>query len=228
MRRRISEGPTPQSGIKLLVKKARAAGTAAVEGLKATLFDIATGTEPTSIDAMRKGLTVPRGPGQTSILDIMIANKLMTRAEQGELNKLFDAARKIETALKSAGKLQTLSGQLESVASDIPETIARAGGSMLGSFIARYLGITSTLIAQSAAAKMTARFATKLPMQNVRDISIEAAKNPRVAAELLTIPATEKEAARLFRRLHGYFVQNLGRSYDAAFGQEDTPMQAPQ
>ena len=197
-------GRTPTEDVAAFAKVARQGGTDAVDGLKGSIWDhvIRQATDTAgdvSLVKMRTGLFKAVRPGQPSIAEIMVREKLMTTPEIDRLGVLFDKAGKIERALEGGGEnIAALAEATPLLFDTVVRTLGSKGAKLLGG---------NTLIAQSAGSKLARDVLERVPITRAQTVLIEAAKDPLFAAALLEKPVSQAHAIHLARQVHGYILQ---------------------
>lgn len=226
VRAAVSTGnKTPLKDIEGMVKIANRGGHDAREGLKAAIWEHAArqaeGTSGDfSFDKLRATLFTPIRPDQPSLIQIMEREGLMSAADVKQADRLIKEAEKISNVLSSGSDLEQLVGSPDALL----DLVIRVAGARFGAGVAQAQGRAESLVAAGAGVRFARQVFDKVPQTRVRDVLIEAARDPRFAAMLLERPAAPREGLQLARRVHAYLWQ---AGLTAAEDQPDEQTQPP-
>lgn len=186
-------------------------GPDAVEGMKVATWEDAmrrSSTEAGGVSFARLQATLfnPIRPGQPSLAQMMRAHGLMTTEELSRADELIKRALTVERTLQRGGpNWEPLVGNTDGVF----DLVARISGAKAGTTVANMMGPGvggHELIAASAGSRYMRQLLEKIPQGRVKDVLIEAAKNPDFAATLLEKPKTAAEGFKLAQRAHVYLL----------------------
>jgi len=202
----ILNGGAPVSGMRNVATMARDAGPAAMNGLKAALYDYAylkampQDGSKFSPQAFEDAFFKPLAPNQPSLANIMRANGIMTFTEMKNMKRLLDPMVRIETAMTNR---RTMDDVIPG--SDVVSELAQR---VIGARIGAKAGGPSgpTLIAASAGSKAVRQLFDKMPTISTRGILERAAQDPEFMALLLRKGSTEREKLNIARQLHAYML----------------------
>ena len=205
-------GKTPEKGLTSLAKLAKRGGDDAVQGLQASVFDYAL-REASSLSGrlnykqLRTVLFDEVNPGQPSIIDIMVKNGTIDDTVVKNLKKLLDEGDKIQSISTKSGRgdegfLGEADALTDLLTRGVGSVTATAGAKMVGAS-----GAGPSLIIASAGSRFAQRALDRAPRGKVRDIMIEAMKDPTFMAMLLRKPKTPKLRLQLNQQLHAYILQ---------------------
>jgi len=218
----LSSG-SPVSGMRNMATMARDAGPAAVNGLKAALYDYAylkampqDGTK-FSPQAFEAAFFEPLAPNQPSLANIMRANGIMSFTEMKNMKRLLDPMVRVETAMTNRRTMDDVLPGSDAVS----ELALRVIGARIGTAAAR--GGRGSLIAASAGSKAVRQLFDKMPTISTRGILERAAQDPEFMALLLRKGTTERGKLNIARQLHSYMLTS-GLNY-ATY---EEPQPAPQ
>lgn len=203
--RAISSGNAPLRTLEGFAKVAKRGGTEGIEGLKATVLDYAVRQNTASsgavdIGGIRRVLEAPIRPGQPSIMDIMVRNGIFKGDEVRRLNTLFDQSEKIIDALSGIGALDDLANGPDMLIDMVASIVGARFGAMASQS-------NASLVAAGRGASTARNIFDKVPRGKVNDLLIEAAKDPRLMAELMERSGSPQEKIELARRAHSYLWQ---------------------
>ncbi|MCC4240388.1 hypothetical protein [Thalassospira povalilytica] len=203
--RAISSGNAPLRTLEGFAKIAKRGGTDGVEGLKATILDYAVRRSTArsgaiDIGAIRRVLESPIRPGQPSLMDIMTKAGIFKVDEVERLNTLFDQAERIIDALSGVGALDDLSNGPDMLIDMVSSIVGARFGAMASQS-------NASLVAAGRGASTARKIFDKVPRGKVNDLLIEAAKDPRLMAELMERSGSPQEKIELARRMHSYLWQ---------------------
>lgn len=198
-------GRNPVGDLESFAKLARRGGPDAVAGLKASIWDHAIREASDSSGALNfeKLRTVMFGetrPGAKSLSRIMMDEGLMTTADQRRLSRLIGEAQKIEDALARNVPIDGLPQP-----DALVNLVLRVAGAKVGATMASGTS-GATLVAAGRGSQFFRDVFEKVPVGKVREILIEAARNPQFAAALLEKPRSQAHGLRLARQIHAYIV----------------------
>lgn len=198
----------PQAGYTSLANLARKGGADAQAGLKsATLdwaFKQATKADGTfSFADFRQQLTQPQRRGGLSLIRQMEMNGVLARGESARLERILNEAGKMERALASKADL----GGLKDSAGALYDLVVRIVGANVGGHAA-LAGVTGSSLVTAGAAVRTARnLFEKVPAGRVRDVLIEAAREPKFMALLLEKPTGAARRRQIQQQVEAWLVQ---------------------
>lgn len=187
-------------------------GQDAIDGMKVATWEDAlrrSSTEAGGLSFVRlqAALFNPIRPGQPSLAQMMRSQGLMSAEETTKADELIKRALTVERALHSGGpNWEPLVGNTDGVF----DLVARITGAKAGTAVADAMGPATSghqLIAASAGSRYMRQVLEKIPQGKVKDVLIEAAKNPEFAATLLERPRSASDGFRLARRAHAYLIQ---------------------
>lgn len=187
-------------------------GKAALEGMKVATWEDALRRSSTegggiSFSRLQANLFNPVRPGQPSLGQMMLGHGLMTRDELTRADELIKRALTVERAMQRGGaNWEPLVGNTDGVF----DLVARITGAKVGTAAANVMGPATSghqLIAASAGSRYMRQVMEKIPQGRVKDVLIEAAKNPEFAATLLEKPKSAAEGFKLAKRAHAYLFQ---------------------
>ena len=204
----------------------------AVDGLRASIFNVVLNKSRNArdgvlnIDQVKNYLFTPTSVGKKSLIQVMQEQQVISPAEVANMRKLFDAATNIQRSEKPGTALD-VKGDMLDVAT---ATLSRMIGSGAAGAGARAVGSSSpSLIVHGAGARLAEEAMTKLPVQSVNKVLVEAMIDPEKMALLLTKADSPEKAAFQARQIHAWFVQSaltgvadLGREYEQT--QQPPPM----
>lgn len=202
-------GKEPVQDIAAFAKIARRGGPDAVEGLRAAMWDNAvrqaTSGDAVSFSKLRRAVMAGIRPGQPSVAEIMVREKLMTADEISRLDTLFAAAERIEKTLGRGSP-----DRIAEIAEAMPvlfDATVRSLGSTAAAKVQQTLTGRTTLIGQSAGSRVAQNVINKMPGSRIQEVLMQAAKRPEFAAALLEKPISPAHAIMLARQIHGYALQ---------------------
>jgi hypothetical protein len=184
----------------------------AIDGLRASLFDsiINKSRNPRdgvlNIEQVRTHLFVPTSVGKKPLIAVMLEQGVMKQEEISGIRRIFDLLSNIERAHKPGTALAVKTGF-----SDVVMTLmARFAGSKAASGFQQVTGggNSASLIVHGAAAKAAESIVTKIPMQSVNKIIVEALNDPAKMGILLTKVDSPAAAAKQARHIHAWLVQS--------------------
>jgi len=195
----------PTQDVVALVKLARRGGPDATAGLRAAVWDHAiqratSSTGEVSLEKMQAAFFNPIRPKQSSLVQIMQREGVMSADDVSRLQKLFGEAEKITKALATETNLdQVLSGPDAMV-----DMVVRIAGARMGAGMS---SAGSSLIAASRGSQFARDIFARVPNLRIQGLIIEAAENPRLFAALLKKPKTAAEKVTIGRQIHAYLLQ---------------------
>lgn len=200
----IINGADPENGLMQLVKLAKRGG--ATEQLRKTLWDYAinkaTDAGGMSIDSLNAVLNSPIKSGGRSLLEFAEANGVMTSGEVERFGMLFNEASRIEYAVNGGVPVSSVV--------DSASAIAELGLSVIGSDVGSKLAKVSGghgLIMARAGINYVKHFWERAPTLKLKQVLVEASKNPQLTAALLEKPYTPAEQLNLITRLNLLLIQ---------------------
>lgn len=197
---------SPVSGIRNMATMARDAGPAAMNGLKAALYDYAylkampQDGSKFSPQAFEDAFFKPLAPNQPSLANIMRANGIMTFTEMKNMKRLLDPMVRIETAMVNRRTMDDVLPGSDAVS----ELAQRVIGARIGTAAAP--SGPGSLIAASAGSKAVRQLFDKMPTISTRGILERASQDPEFMALLLRKGKTEREKLNIARQLHSYML----------------------
>lgn len=208
IRSAVSEGnKNPIRDVTAMVKLAKRGGPEAVEGLKASVWDHAlreaTDTQGIlSLGRLKAALDQPIRPGQPSLFKIMKDEGIVGQADITRAGKLFSEAAKIERALTGDTDIESL-GEIPGALFDLALRVtgARVGGTMAQGTSG------ATLIAAARGSEFMRNVFLRVPQTRIRDVLVQAGRDPQFMAMLLEKPKTQTEGIKLARQVHAYLLQ---------------------
>jgi hypothetical protein len=219
----ILNSGSPVSGMRNMATMARDAGPAAVNGLKAALYDYAylkampLDGSKFSPQAFENAFFEPLAPNQPSLANIMRANGIMSFTEMKNMKRLLDPMVRVETAMTNRRTMDDVIPGSDAVS----ELAQRVIGARIGTAAAP--SGPGSLIAASAGSKAVRQLFDKMPTISTRGILERAAQDPEFMALLLRKGTTEREKLNIARQLHSYMLTS-GLNY-ATY---EEPQPAPQ
>lgn len=200
-------GANPVKDMRGFVKLARRGGDEALEGLRVATLDHALSRAQRgngfSFDALRQELFGPIRPGQPSLADIMAKEGVMSREQFDQMDTLLQAAERIVRVAETGGRMDVLvdaPGQL----ADLLISIA---GSNMASFSALGQMSGSGLIIAGRGAQTARNILQRQPRGRVRDVLVEAARNPEFMAKLIEEPRSAAARIENLRTLNAFAMQ---------------------
>jgi len=202
----ILNSGSPVSGMRNVATMARDAGPAAMNGLKAALYDYAylkampQDGSKFSPQAFEDAFFKPLAPNQPSLANIMRANGIMTFTEMKNMKRLLDPMVRVETAMANRRTMDDVIPGSDAVS----ELAQRVIGARIGATAAP--SGPGSLIAASAGSKAVRQLFDKMPTMSTRGILERAAQDPEFMALLLRKGKTEREKINIARQLHSYML----------------------
>lgn len=202
-------GATPVLDFKALADVARRGGAQAVEGLKAAVWNVALSKAEVggefSFQKLASALSTPVKPGLPTPLEMMITNKIITPGEAARLEQIIAEAQKIAGAMEGEASAAVLMDNT----SALVDTVIRIAGAKAASAVAGLFGPTrgSGLIIASRGSSYARMVMETVPAGRVKDVMLEAARNPKFMAMLLEKPVAQVDKVKLALQIHSYLVQ---------------------
>jgi hypothetical protein len=223
----ILNSGSPVSGMRNMATMARDAGPAAVNGLKAALYDYAylkampQDGSKFSPQAFENAFFEPLAPNQPSLANIMRANGIMSFTEMKNMKRLLDPMVRVETAMTNRRTMDDVIPGSDAVS----ELAQRVIGARIGATAAP--SGPGSLIAASAGSKAVRQLFDKMPTISTRGILERAAQDPEFMALLLRKGTTEREKLNIARQLHSYMLTS-GLNYATYEEPQPTPQAGTQ
>jgi hypothetical protein len=223
----ILNSGSPVSGMRNMATMARDAGPAAVNGLKAALYDYAylkampLDGSKFSPQAFENAFFEPLAPNQPSLANIMRANGIMSFTEMKNMKRLLDPMVRVETAMTNRRTMDDVIPGSDAVS----ELAQRVIGARIGTAAAP--SGPGSLIAASAGSKAVRQLFDKMPTISTRGILERAAQDPEFMALLLRKGTTEREKLNIARQLHSYMLTS-GLNYATYEEPQPTPQAGTQ
>lgn len=195
-------GAKPQSDFAQLVKLARRGGPEAMDGLETALFryafERAGGQRNFSFARYREIMETPLRTGGPSIKQLMLQNGVTDQQQFDLLTRYLDRADEITRALNGEIPLEGILSRGDAMI----DFMLRIGGSATA--LAAPTGGAHPLIVGQAGSRFFRQVFDKIPQSRVRDVLIEAAKNPEFMAALLERPISPKARVTLALQMNAY------------------------
>ena len=201
--------------------------TAAMEGVRTYVIEqlfkkISTG-DRMSGKALSDLLDSPmrlsvEGESAKTLRQILKETKIFTPEHDKGFDAIIDRLTKLENSMRSTGAFDDLMGQDD----DVLDLGYRVFGTQMAqrSPISQNLG--SQLVMAQYGSKMARKWFGSVPRMGVRNIMIEAVKDPAFMSKLLTRPVTLAEKKAKERFLNAYLLQSGVRM--AVSGEKDDPV----
>lgn len=201
----INNADSPRRSLEGFAKLANRGGGSSVEGLKASVLDYAVRRSTDAngqikIEGIRRVLEAPIRPGQPSIMDIMVKGGIFKSDEVERMNVMFDQAERIIDAMNGRGAIDDLSNGPDMLIDMVSSIVGARFGAMASQS-------NASLVAAGRGASTARKVFDKVPRGKVNDLLIEAAKDPRLMAELMERSGSPQEKIELARRMHSYLWQ---------------------
>ena len=198
-------GANPVSDLNGLAKLAKKGGSAAVEGLRASVWDdaIRRATDSrggVSVEKLYNNMFKPVGPNQPSLVNIMHDQGIINRVDITRAETLFKEFSKIEKAMAKGTNIERI-GEID----PLFDMAARMAGVHAASIIAPKG--PGAIVAAGRASQAARNLFEKVPLGKLKDVLIQAALDPKFAAMLLEKPTTQQAGFRLGRQIHAYMFQ---------------------
>lgn len=203
----------------------------AIDGLRASLFDsiINKSRNPRdgvlNIEQVRTHLFIPTSVGKKPLIAVMLDQGVMKQEEISGIRRIFDLLSNIERAQKPGTAVEVKTGF-----SDVVMTLmARVAGSKAASGFQQATGgaNSASLIVHGAAARTAEEIVTKIPMQSVNKIIVEALNDPAKMNILLTNVDSPAAAAKQARQIHAWLVQSGLTGTSDIFNDYSNPQKPP-
>lgn len=241
---RVLAAPDQEAELTRLIKVAQGGGTGrggrivikpeeAVDGLRASLFDsiINKARNPRdgvlNVEQVKAHLFVPTSAGKKSLVQVMQEQGVISAQEVTGIRRMFDLLGNIQKAQKPGTAINVDTGFSDAVMT----MMSRIVGSKLASKFQQVSGggNSASLIVHGAAARFAEQTMTKVPVQTVNKILVEALNDPEKMTLLLTKADTPEKAAKQARQIHAWLVQSgLTGASDAVGRDYEQPPQAPE
>lgn len=209
--RKALAGPQPETDLQGFVDMIRQSrfnspgtGGDAAAGLKAAILDHAaneaTGTDG-SLDfgKMDATLNAPMRPGLPSVTDVLRRNGMMSDLDFSNLQQILQTGKNVQKAMSPGTGIVPM--QSTSPVVDFAERVA---GSKLGGAAAKVVGLSNSLLAQSAGSKFIRSMSEKMDVASSRKVLQQAMLDPQYAAMLLSKYGTPAQGLQLARFVHSY------------------------
>lgn len=211
VRAAVAQGnKAPLESVMNLVKVAKRGGQDAIDGLKASVWEHAArqaSDADGNIDLAKlgKALFDPIRPDQPSLFDIMVKEGIAKGSDRTKAVRLLEEAAKVTRVMEAGPTAEAL----EDLPGALTELVIRVAGARFGSAMSKFgpAGAVSSgpsLIAAGRGSETFRNIFEKVPNAKIKDVLIEAARDPSFAAKLLEKPRTAGEAFRLGRQIHAY------------------------
>lgn len=206
---RIIKGKNPIKELEQLSKLATKAGPNEVAGLQASIWDhaLTKATSPTgdiSMARFKGALFNPIRPGEPSLMNVMVKNKIISKEQAAKTEELFGEINKILISMEATGGID---GLIDAPGA-LVDLVASVAGSRFSTMFTRGQGMAgASLIAAGRGASAARNMFSKVPAAKQFLIIQEAAKNPEFMAMLLRKTSSQKEAIELNRSIHSYLWQ---------------------
>ena len=128
---------------------------------------------------------------------------IVSKKQMKNLSEVAQVSKRLEEAIKSADSIDEVIDEPPALF----DLMVRLAGANIGA--------TSALAKASGASIVTAGFTSqtfrklfeKVPMTRMKDVLIEATRNPEVMARMLERPTTQAKAKRIERQINGFLLQ---------------------
>lgn len=242
---RVLASADQEAELTRLIKVAQGGGTGrggrvvikpeeAIDGLRASLFDSIINKSRNPRDGVlnvaqaRSHLFTPTSAGKKPLIDVMLEQKVIKPEEVSGIRRMFDLMGNIERAQKPGTAIDVNTGFSDTAL----RLISRVVGSKLASKFQQASGggNSASLIVHGAAARFSEDLVTKIPVQTVNKILVEALNDPAKMNLLLTKADSPEKAAKQARQIHAWLVQSgLTGVSDATQSRDyERPPEAPQ
>lgn len=202
--RAAMKGNNPRRDLTNLYKLAQRGGAEAVAGARASLAD-AVFSEATrgsqgliSGRAMREIIADKNGP-----VRLALKQGIISKAHVDNLLKVADRSEKIERAMSGAAGLDAVIDDPDA----ITDLIIRVAGANVGGAGAAGRISGAPIVAAQAGSRFAQKIFNKVPQAKVKDVLIEAVRNPKLMAELLSEPTTDFARRRSEKQINAFLLQ---------------------
>ncbi len=226
---KVAQGGGTGRGGRIVIKPEEA-----IDGLRASLFDSILNKSRNPRDGVlnvaqaRAHLFTPTSAGKKPLIDVMLEQKVIKPEEVSGIRRMFDLMGNIERAQKPGTAIDVNTGFSDTAL----RLISRVVGSKLASKFQQASGggNSASLIVHGAAARFSEDIVTKIPVQTVNKILVEALNDPAKMNLLLTKADTPEKAAKQARQIHAWLVQSglTGVSEATQSRDYERPPEAPQ
>lgn len=151
-------------------------------------------------------LNQPLAPGLPSLTQKLRDANLMTTDEAGRLTQLIAMGQKVQN---SANKVTTIAPPSEDAISSVSHAVAGAVGAKAGGWLAHLILGSTSLVAQSAGARMARNIFAKMGGQTQTDVLLQAADDPQFMSLLLQqakAGQTQEQGIVAARQMHAYLL----------------------
>lgn len=201
----------PDSRLTAMARFAVRAGPEAAAGMNSAAIDAALraggvqrgGFNPARV---RQALFSPTAKGQSSLMDILVEQGVVTGTEAARQRTVLDRMERVHTAMTTGAGVQDLLQNPDA----LTDLLLRVGGARLGVMAAQGADLGSTLIAAQRGSVFLRNMFDKVPQQKVATLLEQAMVDPAFGAMLLERYANRTPRGQLehFARLHAYMVQS--------------------
>jgi hypothetical protein len=204
-------GKTPAKDLRRTISLAKKGGPEAVEGLKASVYDLAVRKASSSTGGLdlaqfKEVLFQPVSPGNPSLIEMMQKGGVLGDIDVKLTKRLLDEADKIKAAAKPGTAVEEVGG----VTDFLQDLLIRISGSFAAGKVAPTGEAGHGLIVHAAGSRFAQNIFNKMPVTRVRDVLIEGMKNPEFGALLMTKPKSPAQKFELGAQIHAYLFSALG------------------
>lgn len=197
-------GSLPETDLLAMAKLAQRGGQPAVDGMAAAAWDYAftaaRGEGGFSFPKLKQAFFEPMKPGVPSLMDTLAKGGVVQRGEANAVRKLIERAENIATA--SQGNAKGSHAEFDPLVG----VIVRSLGSELGGRAAQLTLGRSTLIANSAGARYLQGVFANMGYKGVQEVLMEAARNPKLMADLLESATSQAQSMAKAVRIHAFVL----------------------
>ena len=196
---KILRGSNPRRDIGQLARMARKSGPGATEGLKSAALQSAIrrsrGANGIEFSKLNENLG-----GVTRILRL---TGVMSPAEAKRLDKVVERAEQLEDVVKSGQRVDELTGD----PGFMFDFATRVAGVQAASRSPAAVSGPGQLVVAGAASRAAKNLFEKIPATRINEVLIQAAENPKFAADLLERPKTPARRKQLSRQINAFLIQ---------------------
>lgn len=204
---KVAQGGGTGRGGRIVIKPEEA-----IDGLRASLFNSILNKSRNPRDGVlnlaqvRSHLFTPTIAGKKPLIDVMLEQKVIKPEEVSGIRRMFDLMGNIERAQKPGTALDVNTGFSDTAL----RLVSRVVGSKLASKFQQSSGggNSASLIVHGAAARFAEDIVTKIPVQSVNKVFVEALNDTRKLDLLMMKVDTPEKAAKQARQIHAWLVQS--------------------
>ena len=204
-----------------IAKLAKKGGPEAIDGLKTVLFDIAVeragGVKALDIDAYKSFFFGPVGRGAPSLAAVMTQQGIISPQDLKNIRRMIEPIERVRGVMTDERTVEDLlmTGGL------INDFVVKVGGARVGSFLSNILPGAGNIQTPGFGAQLAQSLLLKEPNIMIRGLIEEAMLDPKLQAQLLATPRSQREKYEMKRRLHAYLGAS-GLNY-AQFDEPEPP-----